>query len=164
MVKYAFKIFKMRHFRQICIRYPSFTLHVHTHYADSDTFMSIIFKYNTCALKLHRLHYQTGHFIFHQIWTSLYGPVLWNWNSKANLSPETEKSNMATRQPFRKWGHWKSIPGSYSYTHVLGHWSFEFIFKAKLKLESGNQIIQYGCQAAILKVTSLKIKRSYPYT
>ena len=29
--------------------------------------------------------------------------------------PETEKSNMATRQPFRKWGHWKSI-GSYPYT------------------------------------------------
>ena len=23
--------------------------------------------------------------------------------------PETKKSNMATRQPFRKWGHWKSI-------------------------------------------------------
>ena len=48
-------------------------------------------------------------------------------------SPETEKSNMATRQPFRKWGNWKST-GSYSYTQVLGHWSFEFIFKAKLKL------------------------------
>ena len=29
--------------------------------------------------------------------------------------PETEKSNLATRQPFRKWGHWKSI-GSYPYT------------------------------------------------
>ena len=28
---------------------------------------------------------------------------------------ETEKSDMATRQPFRKWGHWKSI-GSYPYT------------------------------------------------
>ena len=73
-------------------------------------------------------------------------------------SPETEKSHMATRQPFRKWGHWKSI-GSYSYTQVLGHWRFEFIFKAKLKLESGNQKIQYGCQAAILKLTSLKINR-----
>ena len=46
-------------------------------------------------------------------------------------SPETKKSNMATRQPFRKWGHLKSI-GSYSYTQVLGHWSFELIFKAKL--------------------------------
>ena len=47
--------------------------------------------------------------------------------------PETEKSNMATRQPFRKWGHWKSI-GSYPYTYVLCHWSLELIFKAKVKL------------------------------
>ena len=76
-------------------------------------------------------------------------------------SPETEKSNMATRQPFRKWGNWKSI-GSYSYTQVMGHWSFEFIFKAKLKLESGNQKIQYGCQVAILKLTPLKINRLLP--
>ena len=76
-------------------------------------------------------------------------------------SPETEKSDMATRQPFRKWGHWKSI-GSYLYTQVLGHWSLELIFKAKLKLESGNQNIQYACQAAILKLTSLKINRFLP--
>ena len=123
-------------------------------------------------------------------------------------SLETEKSNMATRQPYRKWGNWKSI-GSYLYTEVLGHWSFEFIFKAKLKLESGNQKnpfmasrwpfwkwrhwksiglypyiykyfatevdiqsqtkvrvrkpkIQYGRQAAILKLISLKINRLLP--
>ena len=75
--------------------------------------------------------------------------------------PETEKSNMATRQPFRKWVHWKSI-GSYQYTQVLGHWSFEFIFKAKLKLESGNRKIHYGRQTAILKLTSLKINRLLP--
>ena len=71
------------------------------------------------------------------------------------------KSNMATRQPFRKWGNWKSI-GSYSYTQLLCHWSFEFIFKAKLKLESGNQKIQYGCQAASLKLRPLKINRLLP--
>ena len=71
------------------------------------------------------------------------------------------KTNMATWQPFRKWGHWKSL-GSYSYTQVLGHWSFVFIFKAKLKLESGNQKIQYGCQAAILKSSSLKINMLLP--
>ena len=76
-------------------------------------------------------------------------------------SPKTEKSNMATRQPLRKWVHWKSI-GSYSHTKVLGHWSFKFIFKAKLILESGNQKIQYGCQAAILKLMLLKIKRLLP--
>ena len=33
-----------------------------------------------------------------------------------------------------------------------------------MKLESGNQKIQYGRQAAILKVTSLKIKRLLPMT
>ena len=38
------------------------------------------------------------------------------------------------------------------------------IFKAKLKLESGNQKIQYGHQADILKVTSLKINRLLPMT
>ena len=42
---------------------------------------------------------------------------------------------------------------------MLCHLSLELIFKAKLKLESGNQKIQYGHQAAILKVTSLKINR-----
>ena len=36
------------------------------------------------------------------------------------------------------------------------------IFKAKVKLESGNQKIQYGRQATILKVTSLKISRVLP--
>ena len=38
----------------------------------------------------------------------------------------------------------------------------KLIFKAKVKLESGNQKIQYGRQAAILKVTSLKINRLLP--
>ena len=37
--------------------------------------------------------------------------------------------------------------------------SLNLKFKAKLKLESGNQKIQYGHQAAILKVTYLKINR-----
>ena len=41
-------------------------------------------------------------------------------------------------------------------------WSFEFIFKAKLKLESGNHKIQYGCQVTILKLTPLKINRFLP--
>ena len=56
---------------------------------------------------------------------------------------------------------WKSI-GSYSYTQVLGYGSLELIFKVKLKLESGNQSIQYACQATILKLTSLKINRLLP--
>ena len=41
-------------------------------------------------------------------------------------------------------------------------WSLDLIVKAKLKLESRNWKIQYGCQAAILKVTSLKIKMLLP--
>ena len=76
-------------------------------------------------------------------------------------SPETEKSNMAARRPFWKWRRWKST-ASYPYTSILCRWSLELICKAKLKLESGNQKIQYGRQAAILKVTSLKINRLLP--
>ena len=38
----------------------------------------------------------------------------------------------------------------------------KLIFKVKVELESGNQKIQYGRQAAILKVTSLKINRLLP--
>ena len=78
--------------------------------------------------------------------------------SQTKVSPETKKSNMAARRPFWKWLRWKSI-GSYPYKPVLCHLSLELIFKAKLKLESGNQKIQYGCLAAILKLTLLKINR-----
>ena len=78
--------------------------------------------------------------------------------SQTKVSPETKKSNMAARQPFWKWHRWKSI-GSYPYIQVLCHLSLELIFKAKLKLESGNQKIQYGCLAAILKLTLLKINK-----
>ena len=50
----------------------------------------------------------------------------------------------------------------YPYTQVMCSWSLDLIFKAKLKLEFGNWKIQYGCQAAILKVTLLKINRLLP--
>ena len=39
------------------------------------------------------------------------------------------------------------------------YWSLDWKFIAKLKLESRNRIIQYGHQAAILKVTLVKIHR-----
>ena len=42
---------------------------------------------------------------------------------------------------------------------VMCSWSLDLMFKSKLKSESGNWKIQYGCQAAILKVTLLKIYR-----
>ena len=83
------------------------------------------------------------------------------WKPCHLQSPETEKSNMAARRPFWKWRSWKSI-GFYPYTEVLCHRSLKLIFKAKVRLESGNQKIQYGRQAAILKVTSLKINRLLP--
>ena len=76
-------------------------------------------------------------------------------------SPETKKSNMAARQPFWKWYCWKYI-GFYPYTWVLCRWCLNLIFKAKVKLESGNQKIKYGRQAAILKATSLNINRLLP--
>ena len=78
--------------------------------------------------------------------------------SQSKVSPETKKSNMATRRPFWKWRCWKSI-GSYPYIYVLCHLSLQLIFKAKLKLESRNHKFQYGCLAAILKLTLLKINR-----
>ena len=78
--------------------------------------------------------------------------------SQTKVSLETKKSNMATRRPFWKWRLWKSI-GSYPYIQVLCHLCLELIFKGKLKLESENQKIQYGCLAAILKLTLLKIIR-----
>ena len=78
--------------------------------------------------------------------------------SQSKVSPETKKSNMAARRPFWKWHRWKSI-GSYPYTWILCHLSLQLIFKAKLKLESGNQKFQYGCLAAILILTLLKINR-----
>ena len=83
--------------------------------------------------------------------------------SQRKVIPETKKSNMAARRPIWKWHCWKSI-GSYTYTWVLCHLSLELIFKAKLKLESGNQKFQYGHQVAIMKVTSLKINRLLPMT
>ena len=76
-------------------------------------------------------------------------------------SPETQKSNMAGRQPFWKWHCWKSM-GSLPWTQLMWQWSLDLIFKAKLRLESGNRKIQDGRQAAILKVTSLKINRLLP--
>ena len=57
----------------------------------------------------------------------------WNLKLPKPCHPETEKSNMAARQPFTKWGHWKSI-GSYPCTKVFCHWRLELIFKAKQKL------------------------------
>ena len=83
------------------------------------------------------------------------------WKPCHLQSPETEKSNIATRRPFWRWRCWKSI-GSYQYTYVLCCWSFKLIFEAKVKLDSGNQKIKYGRQAAILGVTSLKINKLLP--
>ena len=59
-------------------------------------------------------------------------------------------------------GPWRQYPSSPEGWRVKI--SLELIFKAKLKLESGNQKIQYGHQAAILKVTTLKINRLLPMT
>ena len=44
----------------------------------------------------------------------------------------------------------------------MWYWSLDLIFKAKLKLESRNQKIQYGHQVAILKMMSLNINRLLP--
>ena len=61
--------------------------------------------------------------------------------SQTKVNLETKNSIMAARRPFWKWRRWKSI-GSYPYIQVLCHLSLELIFKAKLKLESGNKTRQ----------------------
>ena len=77
-------------------------------------------------------------------------------------SPETEKSDMATRQPFRKWGNWASI-GSYSYYTSIGPLKFRVHNQSQTKVKSlETKKFQYGCQVAILKLTPLKINRLLP--
>ena len=71
---------------------------------------------------------------------------------------------MATRQPFWMWHIWKSISQWQQTTYI---WNLKLKFQSKVELCSSNQAkyrvhipkIQYGCQAAILKVTLLKINR-----
>ena len=55
--------------------------------------------------------------------------------------------------------HQNHKPSIYQYAGNVLHRNLDLKFKAKLKLESGNQKIQNGHQAAILKVTYLKINR-----
>ena len=50
-------------------------------------------------------------------------------------------------------------PSIYQYMQEMCYRSLDVKLKAKLKLESGNQQIQYGHQAAILKVTYLQINQ-----
>ena len=76
--------------------------------------------------------------------------------------PETEKPNMATRQPFRKWGHWKWI-GSYPYTYVFCHWSLELIFKARLKLVRKPKKSNMANRRPFWKWHHWKSIGSYPY-
>ena len=65
---------------------------------------------------------------------------------------------MAARRIFWKWHCCKQI-GFFPYTPLICYWSLDKTFKAKLKVESRYLKIQYGHQAAILKLTLLKINR-----
>ena len=55
-------------------------------------------------------------------------------------------------------------PSIYQHMQEICLRSLDLNFKAKLKLESGTQKIQYGHQAAFLEMTYLKINRLLPYT
>ena len=78
-------------------------------------------------------------------------------------SPETEKPNMAPKRPFWKLHCWKSID-FFPYARVICYWSIDLISNAKLKLRVRKPKKNwYGHQAAILKVTSLKINGLFPY-
>ena len=52
--------------------------------------------------------------------------------------------------------------GFYQQIQVMCNWNLDLIFRAKLNLEFRNQTIQYGCQAAILKVASPNTGRFLP--
>ena len=110
---------------------------------------------------------------------------------KAILKLSVQKLKNAIWPPFWKQHCWQSI-AFLPYTHVICYWNLDLIFKVKLKLEygkidrllsihtsnlllkfgfdiqtklklePGNWKIQYGRQAAILKVTYLKINRLWP--
>ena len=85
--------------------------------------------------------------------------ALYNQSQTEVKSLETEKIQYGHQAAkLWKWHLWKRI-SLFSYTQVMCSWCLDFIFKAKLKLESGNWKIQYGHQAAIFKVTLLKINR-----
>ena len=58
-----------------------------------------------------------------------------------------------------KWTSFKITELLTTHTQLMCSWSLDFMFNAKLKLQSRNLKIQYGCQSAILKVTLLKINR-----
>ena len=55
-------------------------------------------------------------------------------------SPETKKSNMATRRPFWKWHRWKSI-GFCLWPPSTCIWNLKLKFQSKLDLCSGNHVV-----------------------
>ena len=76
---------------------------------------------------------------------------------------------MAARQPFWKWHHWKSIGSAndhHQHVHEIWNWNSKanltYALETMPPTQSRNQKSQYGCQAAILKMTSLKINRLLP--
>ena len=83
-------------------------------------------------------------------------------------SLETEKSNMAARQPFWKWNLWQSTDfGPWpqtTYKYKIQNWNNKANLSYILETmpESRYRIMQCGHQATILKVTLLKINRLLP--
>ena len=81
-----------------------------------------------------------------------------------------QKSDIAAKRPLRMWHCWKWIDFCLQrHAHENQNWNS----KSKFDLCSGNHTAyrvsipkkkQYGCQADILKVTSLKSVDFYPYT
>ena len=80
-------------------------------------------------------------------------------------SPDIEKkqNNMASMQPFWKWHGWKSI-GFFPYSHVMCQWSWDMIFKAKLKLQSGNKKFNIAARRPFWKWRRWKSTGLFPYT
>ena len=102
---------------------------------------------------------------------------IWNFKSKfqtnsshvSRTMPPTEsrywkkQNNMASMQPFWKWHGWKSI-GFFPYSHVMCQWSWDMIFKAKLKLQSGNKKSNIAARRPFWKWRRWKSTGLFPYT
>ena len=77
-----------------------------------------------------------------------------------------KKNKMAARRPFWLWCRWKSI-GSCLWPPSIYKWNLKLKLQSILDLHAGNYAAyrvqkpkkQYGRQAAILEMTSLKINR-----
>ena len=110
----------------------------------SDFFFWLTTKCPHAVPKCEQLSYQ-------YIW-----PTLATYNKSCEWC-EVKKKQLSNKSP--EDGFPSNYCGRKTVMSLTVYWSLDWKFIAKLKLESRNRNIQYGHQAAILKVTLVKIHR-----